>query len=956
MGVSRQKVIQTAEKLVARGRLQAAISEYRKVLESAPNDTSMLNRVGDLYARLNQVDKATRLFRQTAENFARQGFFVKAIAIYKKIIRLDPSQIAAYESLAGLYGRQGLTNEALGQYQVVADYFLKHGDRTATAGIYRNMIEVDAENPRYRLRLAGLLQEAGDLSGALEQYHEIASLMLAHGRTEEATQVYTSALDVDSSDTDFLVRAVRALRAVGHASGAERLFDLVAERNSDTAAAARAELERARESKEEQAGGAQDVDGGRPFWMAEAEVDEEEAGAGEEVVSALEGTIADDEEVVLDLDSPELGGDELEAWMEGPAVPLEDSGVAEEPTVDEAADFEFELEIEEPIAEAEAERWEEPAAEAVMEGEEEPAAEARVEEAAPEAEVPITEPGEELVVEEQEAEEQGPAGEVGTDEPAIEIEEEPVAVSIAGVETAEEVPAEEVPAAGPPGPETPDARPTEIADRARDLLTEATVLSKYGMDEMAVACLEETLELDPDHVEAQGRLIHLQLSLGRRDEALIMANRFAGLVAEGGEPAIWERVVERMGEEGFDLDEGRFVAPALPETERPVAAAEPGEEAFEQPEEWAEEVEEAARLEALAAAEDTAPEAIPEASSLEPDELEAAATLEERGAVEAEPELAEETTRPEEGRGEVEIDTRRDILDIATTVRRRPSAGGRAPAATPGELLAGAEELIWEGEESPAERPRGDLPEEAAERAAGAAAELPPDLDLTAMAEELEAAAERFAASLGPTPATDEPALPSPADVVEPAGAAEPVWSDEKALGADEFFDLATELEAELLEAEMEDDLLPPVQEQTIEEIVEGFRRGMEKSLSPEDYDTHYNLGIAYQEMGLVDEAIGEFQLAAKDSRYLVECCSLLAGCFQSKGYPELAVHWYERGLASPSLREDERLGLLYELGNLEIAIGARERARERFVELYGISSTYRDVVAKLEELGRRPS
>ena len=911
MGVSRQKVIQTAEKLVARGRLQAAISEYRKVLESAPNDTSMLNRVGDLYARLNQVDKATRLFRQTAENFARQGFFVKAIAIYKKIIRLDPSQIAAYESLAGLYGRQGLTNEALGQYQVVADYFLKHGDRTAAAGIYRSMIDVDVENPRYRLRLAGLLQEAGNLSGALEQYHEIASLMLAHGRIEEAAQVYTSALDVDSTDTGFLARAVKALREAGHAAGAERLFDLVAERSSGTAAAARAELERAREREEEQAGEARDVESGRPFWMVEAAADEEEPGAGEEVVSALQETIAGGDEVVLDLDSPDLGGDGVEGWMEAPPVPLEASAAAEEPATDEATDFEFELEVEEPIAE----------------GEEEPEAAARAEGKVGEAESAITELEEELVVEAQEAEDQEAAAK-----------------------------AEEVPAAGPPGPETPDARPTEIADRALDLLTEATVLSKYGMDEMAVACLEETLELDPDHVQAQGRLIHLQLSLGRRDEALIMANRFAGLVAEGGEPAIWAQVVERMGAEGFDLDEGRFVAPALPETEEAVAAAAPGEGVFEQPEEWAEEVEEAARLEALSAAEDTAAEAVPEISGLEPDELEAAATVEEQS-VELEPELAKEgTPSPDEGRGEVEVDTRRDILDIATAVRRRPSAGGRAPAATPGELLAGAEELIWEGEESPTELPRGDLPEEAAARVAGAAAELPADLDLTAMAEELEAAAERFAASLGPMVPPAEPAPPSPVDGPERAEATEAVWSDEKALGADEFFDLATELEAELLDAEMEDDLLPPVQEQTIEEIVEGFRRGMAKSLSPEDYDTHYNLGIAYQEMGLVDEAIGEFQLAAKDSRYLVECCSLLAGCFRSKGYPELAVHWYERGLASPSVREDERLGLLYELGNLEIAIGARERARERFVELYGISSTYRDVVAKLEELGRRPS
>ena len=147
--------------------------------------------------------------------------------------------------------------------------------------------------------------------------------------------------------------------------------------------------------------------------------------------------------------------------------------------------------------------------------------------------------------------------------------------------------------------------------------------------------------------------------------------------------------------------------------------------------------------------------------------------------------------------------------------------------------------------------------------------------------------------------------------------------------------------------------LLAP-QEQSLEEIVEGFKKGVAESLSPEDYDTHFNLGIAYREMGLIDEAIGEFQIAAKDATYLVDCCSLLGACFLDKGLPELAVRWYQKGLATPELSEESTLGLLYDLGNLYLSIGEQEKAHRTFVEIYGTNSNYRDVVAKLEELGGR--
>jgi hypothetical protein len=103
--------------------------------------------------------------------------------------------------------------------------------------------------------------------------------------------------------------------------------------------------------------------------------------------------------------------------------------------------------------------------------------------------------------------------------------------------------------------------------------------------------------------------------------------------------------------------------------------------------------------------------------------------------------------------------------------------------------------------------------------------------------------------------------------------------------------------------------------------------------------------------MGLLDEAIGEFQLAAKDARHLIICCSMLGLCFLDKGLPELSIKWYRRGLEASNLADDDRLGLMYDLGNAYMAMGDDMSAYGTFAELYGIKTTYRDVVAKLEGL-----
>ena len=118
-----------------------------------------------------------------------------------------------------------------------------------------------------------------------------------------------------------------------------------------------------------------------------------------------------------------------------------------------------------------------------------------------------------------------------------------------------------------------------------------------------------------------------------------------------------------------------------------------------------------------------------------------------------------------------------------------------------------------------------------------------------------------------------------------------------------------------------------------------------------DDYETRYDLGIAYREMGLLDEAIAELQLASRSPSRLVECASLLAACFLDKGLPQLAIKWLERGLAAPALNPQQALSLRYDLAGALEARGEAESALEIYVELYGEDAGFRDVAERMRRL-----
>ncbi len=204
-GFNKVKVLAQAEKFVQQGKLPNAIAEYEKIVKEDPKDLTVLNTIGDLYARVGNNDEATYYFKKVGDMYAQNGFAVKAIAIYKKLSKIGPYNAEHTTKLAELYGQQGLFNDARVHYMMVADHLLRSGDNNQAARVFQKILELDPENAHTQAKLADLYQKLGKKDEARNIFFTAAESLYARGSYSAAEESLGKVLSLDPTNTGALM-------------------------------------------------------------------------------------------------------------------------------------------------------------------------------------------------------------------------------------------------------------------------------------------------------------------------------------------------------------------------------------------------------------------------------------------------------------------------------------------------------------------------------------------------------------------------------------------------------------------------------------------------------------------------------------------------------------------------------------------------------------------------------
>src|SRR5215472_5888290 len=204
-GFNKAKVLATAEKFVQQGKLQNAIAEYEKIIKEDPKDLTVLNTIGDLYVRVGQNEQAAYYFKKVGDQYAHNGFTVKAIAIHKKLTKLLPGNLENANKLGELYSQQGLFNDARTQYMQVADQLLKSGDNAQAARVFQRILELDPENAATQSKLADLYMKLGKKNEARNIFYTAAQTLYARGSYDSAEEALGKVLALDPQNTSALM-------------------------------------------------------------------------------------------------------------------------------------------------------------------------------------------------------------------------------------------------------------------------------------------------------------------------------------------------------------------------------------------------------------------------------------------------------------------------------------------------------------------------------------------------------------------------------------------------------------------------------------------------------------------------------------------------------------------------------------------------------------------------------
>ncbi len=134
-------------------------------------------------------------------------------------------------------------------------------------------------------------------------------------------------------------------------------------------------------------------------------------------------------------------------------------------------------------------------------------------------------------------------------------------------------------------------------------------------------------------------------------------------------------------------------------------------------------------------------------------------------------------------------------------------------------------------------------------------------------------------------------------------------------------------------------------------EMLEKFKRGLAENVDEEDYESHYDLGVAFREMGLLDESIAQFQRALRGTKKRVRTLEALGQCFVERSQFQVATNVLERALNEAESSDENLVGVLYLLGYASEAMQKYREAIGYYQRVFMVDIQFRDVTARIAAL-----
>ncbi len=893
--MDKNKIIEGAAKLVAKGAYDKAIKEYQKILDADPKDVRILQKMGELYQKKNDNAQAANYFTKVAESYSSDGFFLKAVALYKQVLKLNPNLVDINLKLAELHQQLQLMSEAMAYYQIVANHYDKAGDTKSSLDTLKKMVDLDPDNVASRIKLAELYARENMNAQALPEFKRAAEYLQKNNRTDDYLRVAERLSALEPAN----VQLARELSASYLQKGDQKR------------ALAKLQI----------------------CFKADPR-DVETLGL---LAQAFEG----------------LGqtSKTLSVYKELAKIQEEKGKTSE------ARDI-----------------W---------------------------AKIEKLDPGDPDLAARRGASAPAPAPAPARPAPAA-----PAPASAAPA-----------PARATFSPAAAAAAPAPVAasssggglprEQLAKLLTETDVYVKYGLHDKALEHLRKIFGVDPENLDAHEKAYQIYVSSNNEAQAAEQLLNVLRLCTRRGDVERGQSYLNTILQQnpdhpevpaflaalrpGGEDEEGRSEgvgedAILVDSNDEEIIVADAPEDALapEEPEDLA--------LQASSADDDVVEEVVSDESVVVSEELEdepisAEVTGEELGGEDlgsaemVSEDVVEEVIEDSDETREHQSPGSYELEDEPTTQAGMPPVPMAPPAPTPASSrampVASARSAPPLAKAPPAptrpapaaaakpapkpappveeEDPAGSECDEAAffldQGLIEEAREILDTLDIAypghARAAELRERLDELERQGATEAEPVEDAAPPP--MVSPLESAD--------TGERDAFDLAAELADELGEEPAEAEPLSAAGDDfqySVEEVFSEFKKGLEKVVKPEDVDTHYDLGIAYKEMGLLDDAIGEFTVARQGcmkKKKEVDCLTMIAMLQSMKGEHGAAVDTLKQALLSEHAVGEVLKALEFELGTAWEANGSAGKALFHFQKVAKLDPKFRDASAVVVRL-----